>query len=81
MYNIYFSKDNKLLSIADDIKIWTNGQSKLQTLLLPSYDKGVARPSIWASDNFDKLVIILNSVLYVLRKIVNDDKSLPKANL
>lgn len=78
MYNIYFSKD-QLLSIADDIKIWTNGQ--VQTLLLPSYDKGVARPSIWASANFDKLVIILNSVLYVLRKIVNNDESLPKANL
>lgn len=70
-----------MLSIADDIKIWTKGETKVQTLLLPSYDKGVARPSIWASDNFDKLVIILNSVLYVLRKIVNNDKSLPKANL
>ncbi|GIY71411.1 apoptotic protease-activating factor 1 [Caerostris extrusa] len=55
------------LSISKDIKLWCRRGQLLHTILLPSSSN--VRPSIWASDDFNLLVVIFNTNLYILKMI------------
>ncbi|GFY41840.1 apoptotic protease-activating factor 1 [Trichonephila inaurata madagascariensis] len=61
--------DYFFLSVSNSIKLWTYQGKLLHTILLPSSFMGSEPPCIWTSDNFDILVVILNSILYILKRI------------
>ncbi|GFU08427.1 apoptotic protease-activating factor 1 [Nephila pilipes] len=62
-------KSSFFLSVSNSIKLWCRQGTLLHTILLPSSFMGTEPPFIWTSDNFNILVVILNSILYILKRI------------
>ncbi|CAL1294318.1 unnamed protein product [Larinioides sclopetarius] len=57
------------LSMSKSIKFWSHMGQPLHTILLPSSFMGDAPPCIWTSETFDIIVVLLNSILYILKRI------------
>ncbi|XP_055934382.1 apoptotic protease-activating factor 1-like [Argiope bruennichi] len=57
------------LSLSKSIQLWNRRGQPLHTIILPNSFMGTISPCIWTSDNFDIIVVILNSILYILKRI------------
>ncbi|KAF8783478.1 Apoptotic protease-activating factor 1 like protein [Argiope bruennichi] len=57
------------LSASKCIKLWNSYGHLVQTILFPNSTMADEPPEIWSSDNFDVFVVILNSILYILKRI------------
>ncbi|XP_042911801.1 apoptotic protease-activating factor 1 isoform X2 [Parasteatoda tepidariorum] len=70
IHDILFKEDgSQFLTISQFIKICDVASEDYQTLVLPSSVMGVKQPCIWASDDFNIIVAVVNYVLYILKKI------------
>ncbi|KAG8195243.1 hypothetical protein JTE90_027984 [Oedothorax gibbosus] len=70
VYDIRFSDDKsgQFLSLSSGIKLWSGSAQLLQTIILPSSYMGVDPPCLWSSPDFRVMVVVHNSVLYILKK-------------